>query len=289
MHGCTIGVLAAFMALPVFCQRLETRPAFELASIKLCIGGEPRGSLSASPGRLSVPCFGLYRLIQDAYQVYADGTNVFMIQPPSATPIDGFPHQMSSDRYSIDAKTDSPRSVGMMRGLMMQRLLEERFHLRIHRETREVPVYIMTVAKGGPKLKVTTPGSCDETEVTDIARLLAEVAVSKRRCGILTPPTINGTHFVLDEHGITVAAFSKVFNIGGLPVIDNTGITGAFDIHLEWESSTEESTPDTGAPKESPDTAIISSIRKQLGLQLRAGKGPREFFIIDHLERPSAN
>ena len=103
--------------------------------------------------------------------------------------------------------------------------------------------------------------------MTDITRFLADAAMSKPHCGILTPPTRNGTHFVLDEHGITVAAFSRIFNIGGLPVIDHTGLTGEFDIHIEWESGTSEaSAPDATAANESPDTAIISSIRKQLGL-----------------------
>ena len=103
------------------------------------------------------------------------------------------------------------------------------------------------------------------------------------RCGVLTPPTRNGSHFVVDEHAITVGGFASIFRIGGLPVVDRTGLAGTYDIHLEWEYAPAD------AASESPDLSIISSIRKQLGLQLTVGKGPRQVLVIDHLERASEN
>src|SRR5207248_2630270 len=110
-----------------------------------CTGTEPRATLNASPGRLSLPCTGMFLLIQEAYQIFADGTANFMDQPTAPIPIEGFPREMSSYRFSIQAKAESPQKLGMMMGSMMQRLLEDRFHLKIRRETREAPVYIMTV------------------------------------------------------------------------------------------------------------------------------------------------
>ena len=65
-----------------------------------------------------------------------------------------------------------------------------------------------------------------------------------------------------------------------------------FDFRLEWEwerTPPDQLSPDGGAAGDAADRSIISSIHKQLGLQLNAGKGPREFFIIDHVERPSGN
>ncbi|SPF51300.1 exported hypothetical protein [Candidatus Sulfopaludibacter sp. SbA4] len=283
-------VLGVFAGLPVFAQGGDTRPQFEVAAIRECIGTEPRAALNASPGRLSVPCFGLFRLIQDAYQIFADGTGNFMNQPTSPTPIEGFPNQMSSYRYSIDAKAGSAQGMGMMRGPMLQRLLEDRFHLKIHRETRELPVYLMTVAKDGPRLQVTKEDSCDPAETADAAQPLAAIPGGKPRCGVLTPPTRNGSHFVLDERGIRGEVFAKLLIIGGLPVIDRTGLSGTFDIHLEWDFTPPDPvSPESGAASEPHDTSIISNIRKQLGLQLSPGKGPREFLVIDHLERPSEN
>jgi uncharacterized protein (TIGR03435 family) len=280
-------VLALLAGLPVFAQGVDTRPTFSVAAIKQCDGTEPRALLNGSPGRLSMPCWGLYRLIQEAYQVYADGTANFMYQPPAPASIEGFPKQMSSYNYSIDAKANSPQSMAMMRGSMMQRLLEERFLLRVHRETREVPVYIMTVGKEGSKLQASTEDGCDHAPARDFIPTLAVPVGGKPRCGVLTPPVRNGTHFVLDEHGVSVSTFAKLFQIGGLPVIDRTGLTGTFDIHLEWDFETV--SPDSGVASEPPDTSIISSIRKQLGLQLSLGKGPREVIVIDHLEKPSEN
>ncbi|HKA01179.1 MAG TPA: TIGR03435 family protein [Candidatus Solibacter sp.] len=280
--------LALLAALPAFPQDVDTRPNFTVAAIRQCNGTEPRGAvLNGSPGRLSLPCWGLSRLIQEAYQTFADATPNFMYQPAAATPIEGFPKPMSSDSYAIEAKAQSAQSMAMMRGPMMQRLLEERFHMRVHRETREVPVYIMTIAKDGSKLRAATEDSCNQTPATEFIQPLKAPPGGKPWCGVLTPPVRNGTHFVMDQHGIRVEAFAKLFQIGGLPVVDRTGLTGTFDIHLEWEFDTV--SRDDGAASEPPDPSIISSMRKQLGLQLTPGKGPREFIVIEHLERPSEN
>ena len=72
----------------------------------------------------------------------------------------GAPAWLDSARYSIEAKTESPQTAAMMRGPMMQVLLEERFHLAIHRAAKEEDAYIMTVAKGGLKAPRTKEGSC---------------------------------------------------------------------------------------------------------------------------------
>jgi uncharacterized protein (TIGR03435 family) len=160
-------VLCMFAGLRSFSQVGDMRPAFEVASIRRCGSPERGASLSASPGRLSVPCFGILRLIQDAYQLYADGKPDFLIQGRAAA-VEGIVDQMLLYTYSIDAKSESPQTVAMMRGPMMQRLLEERFHLKIHREAREVPVYIMTVAEDGPKLKAATESSCNSANGADL-------------------------------------------------------------------------------------------------------------------------
>jgi uncharacterized protein (TIGR03435 family) len=290
MRNWLIPALAGFLGLPMFSQDADTRPRFEVAAIRQCIGTGPRAALNASPGRLSVPCFGLFHLIQDAYQIFADGTANLMYQPTSPMPIEGFPNQMSSYSYSINAKAGSPQSMGMMSGPMLQRLLEDRFHLKIHREIRELPVYIISVAREGSKLQATKEESCDHADTTDFTQPLAVIPGGKPRCGVLTPPTKDRSHFVLDERGISVEVFAKLLKIDGLPVIDRTGLIGTFDIHLEWDFTPPDPvSPESGAPSEPPDTSIVSSIRKQLGLQLKPGKGPREFLVIDHLERPSEN
>jgi uncharacterized protein (TIGR03435 family) len=289
MRNWLIPALAVFVAQPLFSRDDDARPRFEVVSIKQCVGTEPRSILSFSPRSLRWPCVGLLRLIQEAYQIYGDGKADFLNRPPALMPIEGFPDQMSSGRYTIDTRADSPQSMAMMRGPMMQRLLEDRFHLKIHREIREVPVYIMTVAKDGPKLQATKEDSCRHAEPADFIPPNV-FPRGKPPCGFVTPPTKTGTHYISDQSGITIATFSKTFKIFGLPVIDRTGLSGTYDIHLEWESSPPDTaTAESGVTDDPSDMAMVSSIRKQLGLQLNRGRGPYEFFVIDHLERPSEN
>lgn len=175
----------------------------------------------------------------------------------------------------------------MMRGPMMQSLLEQRFHLKIHREIREVPVYIMTVAKGGPKLQPTKDGTC---KPLDFSEALNMKPGGEPFC--VMPTTVrNGQATVLDIRGVPLGIFAKLLHPDGRPVIDRTGLKGAFDIHLEWEpDAPNTSTPGDGAASDpSPNTSAIIATREQLGLRLDPGKGPSEFLIIDQVERPSGN
>ena len=96
---------------------------------------------------------------------------------------------------------------------------------------------------------------------------------------------------VFDVHGMTLEVFCKLLHPDGLPVINRTGLMGAFDIHLEWEPDAANSpTPDNGVASDpSPHTSAIVATRQQLGLRLDHGKGPQEFLVIDHVEKPSQN
>ena len=128
MRACRISAVAGFIVLPVFRQPTDTRLAFELSSIRPCEKPIAGAVLSVSPGRLSLPCWPLECLVNEAYRIYVDGTNAFMVQPPAPMPGESWPGP--TDKYSIEAKANAPRSMAMMRGPMMQRLLEERFHMR---------------------------------------------------------------------------------------------------------------------------------------------------------------
>lgn len=172
----------------------------------------------------------------------------------------------------------------------MQALLEDRFQLKTHRETREVSAYIMTVAQGGPKLHPTEEGSCNHVDPTDLTQSLNAPPGGRPWCLI---PTVRRTESitVFDVHGMTLDVFCKLLLPGGLPVIDRTGLTEAFDIHLEWEPDAANSpAPDNGTASDpSPHTSVIVAMRRQLGLRLDHGKGPHEFLVIDHVEKPSRN
>jgi uncharacterized protein (TIGR03435 family) len=148
-------------------------------------------------------------------------------------------------------------------------------------------VYIMTVARGGPKLRATKEGSCNDLDTTDPTQSLKIMPGGKPWC-VITPQTKNGSHFVWDVQGMSMDVMAKLMNVNGVHVIDRTGLSGTFDIHLEYDviPNTDQ---DAGVASDPTGTSIVSAMRKQLGLQLNPGKGPREFLVIDHLERPSEN
>jgi uncharacterized protein (TIGR03435 family) len=141
-------------------------------------------------------------------------------------PIEGGPDWMHSERFDIDARSDGQPSTLMMQGPMMQAVLEDRFKLKIHRETRQGPVYELTLGKGSPKLKRFQEGNC--TPVT-IGRPRPQLAADQRYRRNMANP------LGVDFEGGTLAMFAGLLGmILDRPVIDKTGITDSFSIHLEF-------------------------------------------------------
>jgi uncharacterized protein (TIGR03435 family) len=269
-------------------QRLPSSepPVFEVASVKPC--DTSRGSAgNSSPGRLHLWCWPLRRLIQDAYDVFATGKLDPLNPAFPLTPLEGGPGWMNSASYTIDANISSPQTVVMMRGPMMQKLLEDRFNVRVHRETREVPVFFLTVASGGSKLSPTQEGACNKLSELDPTWSPVIPAGSKPWC-VVTSPSEQESRMTWDVKGMSMNVFSRLIN-PGRPVIDKTGLSGTYDVHLEWWLDENPSSPDSGAVTDTNHVSLIQAIRKQLGLELQPGKGPREFLLIDHLERPAEN
>jgi uncharacterized protein (TIGR03435 family) len=270
-----------------------TGPRFELASVKPC-GTDTAfvgGGRTSSPGSLVLNCQTVRDLIRRAYLMYRDGRpnpDPFYLEP-----ISGGPGWVDSDKYTINARAEIPQSQGMMAGPMLQALLEDRFRLSIHREKKEVRLYELTVAKGGPKLQVTNEGSCIPF---DPAQPPAPPTPGQRAsCGIIAADPKGG----VIAHGLTMAGLCRQLSATlGQYVIDKTGLAGAFDIHLDLSRS--DLVPSTyglqaqvddgaaSAPPSDPVSAVTSAIRK-LGLQLVSTKGPGEILVIDRVERPSEN
>jgi uncharacterized protein (TIGR03435 family) len=254
-------------------------PKWEVVSIKPCqlppqMPGDmypPRGN--SSPGNLRTSCFPLLDavgmgLIRGAY------ADMF-------TPIDGGPSWIHSAFYEINAKAEGNPSVSMMRGPMMQVLLEEHFHLKIHHQTTEGPVYFLRIARGGTKLHRFTGGSCTPYS-TPPPPLQPGQEYCRSNISGLSPASVEAQGATLDE-------FSKLLlPVLHYPVINKTGVTGRFDIRVEFsrdgtQPSTSEPTDPTGFP------SIFTAFQEQLGLKLEPGKGPVDSFVIDHIERPAEN
>jgi uncharacterized protein (TIGR03435 family) len=254
-------------------------------------GGRRGGGGAPTPGRLNMECATLQTLIENAYYIFADGVSM----NPKSIDISGGPNWMLSDTYEISAKAEDGAPFAQMAGPMMQALLEERFGLELHHESKEAPVYFLTVAKSGPKLEPAKEGSCvvfdinhPPTPAPGLPRLI--------RCGSQSLSTKDGM-FTMNARGITMdllANDAQLTRVMGRPIVDKTGLSGRFDIRLEFA-------PDTPAPMASgeatapPPTPIVPASPsifeafQQLGLRLEPGKGSVEILVIDHLERPSEN
>jgi uncharacterized protein (TIGR03435 family) len=269
-------------------------PAFEVASIKRCGAGEPATKAGArstgpqSPDRLSLPCQPMKNLIRMAYIVFSgDDRN-----PPSV--IEGGPGWTGSEVFRVNAKAEGTPGQDIMRGPMLRRLLEDRFQLKVHRETRQVPAYLLTVAKSAPHLQSLEEGSCFVVNPSN--RLSYTNANGKPLCNFrmlkLKPGSPNQ---VWELHGATLDDFARALGRDlDRIVINLTGLAGKYDFHLEFVSSfTKLSLSPLGIPPDSPSDpegiSIFRAIQQELGLKLESGRGASEFLIIDHVDRPTEN
>jgi uncharacterized protein (TIGR03435 family) len=259
---------------------LATAPQFEVASVKACKDDGRSGSPAPSPGRLDTSCMTVMGLIQIAYERFAGG-RFHPLDFRDFPPIEGGPKWVDSDRFEISAKADGRFSQAMLNGPMLQALLEDRFKLKLHRESRVVPVYDLTIAKGGPKLQPLKEGSCTILDLEHPAPPPPPGEKPAVACGTISGRR-KGPQQMMDVHGMSLDEFSK-FGMGlfGRPVINRTGIAGKFDWHLEFAPS--------NAGDDLAGPSIFTAIQEQLGLKLVPAKGPTDFLVIDQLQRPSEN
>lgn len=205
----TLKFLLGALVLPAaaIAQAPAAAPKFEVASVKPCKDdGGPgfRGGRGIqSPGRLDLVCQTLRVFILRAFLFYRGGRYDFFRPLPE---IRGAPDWID-DRYSIAAMAASPARPETMNGPMLQALLEERFKLKVHLETKEMPVYELTVAKGGLKAPRFAPGSCTPI---DWSRPLETLDLSPG-----PNPCANSNR--LDR-----------------PVIDKTGLAGLFNFRMQY-------------------------------------------------------
>ncbi len=199
--------------------------------------------------------------------------------------ISGGPAWISSEMYDIEAKSADEAAVDIRKmseaqreefrkrmQLRLQSLLADRFKLAIHRESKEMTVYDLVVAKGGPKL---TPAPPDDGKGPRGMRM--------------RPGAFEGMGATLPMLAQTLSdATSR-------KVIDKTGITGNFNFKLDWTPTPGQMTPPPGPENETlppPDPSgpsIFTAVEEQLGLKLESTKAPVEVIVIDRAEKPSAN
>jgi uncharacterized protein (TIGR03435 family) len=169
--------------------------------------------------------------------------------------ISGGPPWIASESWDITASTGNALDTSEKNvAPYLQSLLEDRFGFKYHRETRELPIYSLVVAKGGVKMKPHEGGPGSSS---------------------------HGNGSKMTASNLTAAQIAVFLNRNvDRPVYDKTGLTGGFDFTLEWARD---------ASPDSPYPSVFVAIQEQLGLKLEAGKGPAEFIAIDAIDRPTPN
>jgi uncharacterized protein (TIGR03435 family) len=245
----------------VFAQ--DRRPTFDAASIRpvaapvgpFLPGSRPVCPVTGcrAPGRITFTFNSLKNLIVTAYDVES-----YQVEAPG---------WLASALFDVVA-TFPPGATRDEENLMLQNLLADRFQLKLHRSTRELPVYALVVAGSGPKLKP----SVDDPN-----------AVKGRG-------TISGRGRIrLEFDGTTMARFvnnSQLHREVGRPVIDRTGLTGKYDVRLEFAPENDAS----AGPPDPQAVGLFTALTEQLGLQLEATKGPVVLLVVDSvLKQPTEN
>lgn len=296
-------------------QAQETVPqSFEVASIKPS-APDTRGmmKMGTSPGgRYTASGITVKILIQQAYDL-------------KDFQISGGPSWLTSERYDIVAKADMPNINRDQLKVLLQSLLAERFNLKVHRETKELPIYTLVVGKNGHKLhesevkpddapSAAPPPDAGSRTVIAVAAGGGGAPVGGDPVKILGGGGAAGVSASLPKGAAvmrmgggrlsaTMAPISTLVTMLsqqlGRPVLDKTGLTGKYDFTLEYTpdetqrsmgmGTGEKPATESPLPSDPSGPSIFTALQDQLGLKLEAQKGPVEILVVDHIERASGN
>jgi uncharacterized protein (TIGR03435 family) len=232
-------------------------PEIEAATIKPVKEPNPNMMHDRTEGRrLTMRYTSLRDLMMMAYEV-------------DPRQIAGGPAWVATDEYDVDLVVAEGVQVNQCEEAVLAELMADRFQLRFHREQRMMAVYVLEVAKGGPKLKAADANGVENSGCEHLG-----VCSFRKR---------------------TLANFARFmqFVVMDKPVVDKTGIAGTFDFELKWAPDESQfngmgfrvPVPDGTAPL----PGLFTAIQEQLGLKLEPQKIPAEVLVIDHVERPSEN
>jgi uncharacterized protein (TIGR03435 family) len=283
--------------------------------------GGGANSFQMTPGRTHVLCMTLATLIRTAYG-YSPArldfggrggrgpglglTNVYGLGVEDGSRVRGGPDWVRNDHYTIDAVADGAADAATMSGPMLRALLERRFQLETHIETEQIPAFALTVAGTGLKMKegTCTPPDASFVPLRSTAEMVRKNLEAARRGATTAAPcgfagTAHGPNMLFVGAG---AGVPPVGAIVGAPVIDRTGIPNTARFNYVLEFAPDEASPGplgrglapelqpSNEPSDVPRAAsIFTALEEQLGLKLEPARAPREFIVIDRVERPTAN
>ena len=272
-------VFALLSGVWVFAQAPlnQSEPAFEVASVKPNTSGDGRFSIAWPPGSLTVVNMPLRAIIGQAFQVPPQLQRFTLI---------GGPDDLLSARFDIQAKTPDNAPQGQ-HFAMLRTLLADRFKLRVHKESRPLPVYALTPTRAGnlgPELR---PSKVDCN--VERQRL---VAAGERAMPENAPRDSKGRPVCWGSSQLSTPGATTLTAAGPLgdllrslqgfvdrPAVDATGLTGTFEWHLAFSLK----------PDSSELPSIYTAVQEQLGLKLEATRSLIEVLVIDHVEMPTPN
>jgi len=300
--GIALASLGAGMAQAQSQQASGPLPSYEVATIKP--GGPSSGFVPGGPRNIAHMAYPSARsLVALAYN----------FPPGGGARVVGGPSWIDNEPYNIEAKIPDDEMARMQTmtleqrqaesRMMQQTLLADRFKLKAHLETREMPIYELVVAKGGPKLKEVA------AFVPPPPPQPGAQAAGPRPPGLPgpggpMPAMTHGIRTLRKDGGIEMTVMSMTLDavaggsslgLNDRPVVNKTGLTGAYDFTLTWTPSPGSMPGPPGMPQppsaqsDSSGPSLFTAVEEQLGLKLVPSKGPVEVLVIDSIERPSEN
>ena len=244
-------------------EQADIKMSFDVASVKPIAGDPGKAYVQAVPGRLLMQNFSVRALILLAYGV-ADYQ------------MSGGPSWIASDHYNLQAVAQGSATVQQMEGPMLQALLEDRFKLTIHRELKQLPVYELTLGKGDGKLQPSKEGNCIPYSIDSPPPAAAQSAPRPVFCGFPRLSS-NGLNQTLDGAGISIAELAASLSRSQLhrPIIDKTGLTGTFDVHLEWTTDAPSGVGDADPSRPAHLHRVAGTTRIETSISQRPGRSPR--------------
>jgi len=272
VSGLAALVAVAWHTVPAAHAQTSDRPRFEVASIRLSKDPASGGDVSITPGRFRGKDLALQWLILTAYRINSKFLS------------GNLPGWTIDERYDIDARTAGPANEEQVLAALRE-LLQERFQLREHRVTKEEPVYFLTVARGGIKMPA---GNC-----VPLKKDLPNECYSRTIEGLITTIDWRGVR-MSDPEGVAYRSLSgHLSGINNRVIIDKTGLTGTYDVRLQWERDPPATPPGDAIAQPAPALlhapSLFDAMEKQLGLRLESGRGPVEYLVVDRVEKPSQN
>jgi len=238
----------------------DANPSFDVATIKPSDTSAPHGTFFRRNGRHLI-----------AYNISVDGLIAFAYGLHAKQIVDG-PSSLLDTHFDVDGVPDGDGHPNLKQSqLMFQKLLVSRFKLTFHYRSREIPAYAIQIAKGGPKLTLTTHNPSDGTNFSYTCQVVL---------------TVRNASVTDIAQGMQETFLDK-------PVVDQTGLHDRYDFDLKWTpdelqnycpSDAARSRDDPNAPP-----GLYTAIQEQLGLKLVPVKAPIQVMVIDHVGTPTEN